>query len=220
MKSLKTIMFLLASFLFVNQANSQCPTNPLDCPLNPFIGPFNRTIELTPTCSLRYEYCWRVAECYSSDLYDLFIGKLELIGSCGSIEQDILDSLGKYLQYCHNDVVANVNPWGVDELEIPECCPPSTEPCWTDWTWRQGNYACYTEWYWDSVTGYLTIDKCDVINPQYCWDKVRYCFVIEYFPSGPPKRKLNYEAEAFVESSNCPEFGGINEDLKCHPACD
>jgi len=87
-------------------------------------------------------------------------------------------------------------------------------------SWRHGNYACYTDWYWDPVSQYWTIDKCDVIDPKSCWDKSRYCWYWESQPSGPPKKKFRYESISYISETNCPETGGINNDLHCHPVCD
>lgn len=219
MKTIIRLSIVLSIVLNVG-IHGACPTNPLDCPGNPFIGPLYRNIELTPTCTLRYEYCYRTATCYSGiEYYDLFIGQLQLIGSCSYYETDIINNIKQYIQYCVTDVVANDDPWEAID-EIPECCPPSSSPCWTEWAWRHGHYACYTDWYWDPVTGYLTIDECDVIDPRSCWDRSRYCFVYESQPSGPPEKKLNHETQSYISETNCPEFGGINGDLECHPACD
>lgn len=219
----KSILMILLSILsiggFTISSKAACPT-PMDCLGEPFIGPFYRNFALSPTCTLRYEYCYRTATCYPGQTYyDLFIGQLQLIGDCDGFKSDILNNLKTYVQYCHNDVVMNVDPWGSMD-NIPECCPPSTSPCWSPFSWRHGNYACYTDWYWDPVSQYWTIDKCDVIDPKSCWDKSRYCWYWESQPSGPPKKKFRYESISYISETNCPETGGINNDLHCHPVCD
>lgn len=144
---------------------------------------------------------------------------MQLIGDCGGFEDDILNNFKTYVQYCTNDIITNVDPWGVIG-DLPECCPPAQSPCWTEWVYRQGHYACYTDWYWDPVTGYRTIDKCEVLNPKSCWDRLRYCFYYEMYPSGPPLKKFRYEVESYISDSNCEQFGGPNQDLPCHSVCD
>lgn len=205
--------------IFSTNMKAECPT-PMDCPDDPFIGPFYRNIALSETCTLRYEYCWRNAHCYEPYItyHDLFIGSMQLIGDCTWFQQDILNNLKTYVGYCADDVTLNVNPWNASP--IPECCPPSSEPCWTDWIWRHGSYACYTDWYWDPITQYWTIDNCEVENPHSCWDKCRYCFTLEYQTHGDPLKKYTKECQNWINNQGCPEFGGINGDLPCHAVCE
>lgn len=217
MKKIKNSLFgLLFSLFSVSAVYAACPT-PMDYFDIPFEGPFYREIALSPTCTLRYEYCWRSPGPY----YDLFIGAMELIGDCQEFEQDILNNLQTYIGYCADDATLNVNPWGAQATVIPECCPPSSEPCWTDWIWRHGSYACYTDWYWDPITHYLKIDNCEILDPHSCWHRCRYCFTYEYLPTGgDPLKKYTKECEQWINNQGCAEFGGPNGDLPCHSVCD
>jgi len=212
------LLVAISSAIIAGGVYAQCPT-PKDCPGDPYNGPFYRTIPLSPTCSLRYEYCWRTAHCVGG-LMDTYIGDLELVGDCDAFKDDILMNLNTYLQACHDDVVLNVDPWNFQNgSDMPECCPPSSSPCWTDWFWRQGNYTCYTDWYWDTWKQAWVSTECDVENPGSCWHMTKYCWYMEEGPSGPIKK---YKSESdFWEGTNiCPPLGGPNDDLECHPSCD
>jgi hypothetical protein len=70
---------------------------------------------------------------------DLFIGKMMLVGDCEGAKMDMDYDLRKYIDKATRDIIANVNPW--EASDIPECCPPSTSPCWTPWVWRQGSFC-------------------------------------------------------------------------------
>lgn len=200
-------------------SHAQCPTPP-DCPNNDaFSGPFTRLVPLVefPGCTLKYEYCWREAKCYGQPYYrDLYIGTMQLIGNCEAAKADMAANMMKYIDKATVDAVNNANPWKAPK--VPECCPPSTSPCWTEWTWRVGHHACYTEGYWNSE-GIWTFDPCDVLNPKSCWDKVRFCAYVEETTNGSVL-KLKIEKQPLISSTDCAEFGGPNGDLKCKVVCE
>lgn len=54
----KLVLLTSIAFLLIStEIFSACPT-PKDCIGNPYDGPYYRNIVLTPTCTLRYEYCY------------------------------------------------------------------------------------------------------------------------------------------------------------------
>ena len=203
--------------IFAGNTNAECP-EPIDCPETPFLPGGYRQIPLSETCTLRYEFCYRHA---CGIYYDIFIGSLELIGDCEGFIEDIQNNLKTYIQYCADDATLNVNPWGAPETEIKECCPPSTQPpCWSDWIWRQGSFACYTDFFWDPVSQTFINDKCELENPSQCWDVCRYCFYYEYLTGGSAIKKYNKECQDVFWGQGCPEWGGPNGDLQCNPVCE
>lgn len=214
--SLIAVIAIVLGILIVipNNTKAECPT-PIDCPWTPFQSGGYRNIPLSETCTLRYEYCWRLACGY---FYDVFIGSLELIGDCESYKQDIVNNLHIYLQYCADDVTLNVNPWGAPG--IPECCPPSSSPCWSNAFFRQGSYACYSDFYWNPITQTWITSACDQENQTQCWNICRYCFYLEYLSNGNTLKKYNKDCQPVQWGEPCPATGGPNGDLPCHPVCD
>ncbi|MGE5479865.1 MAG: hypothetical protein ACM3U1_05505 [Chloroflexota bacterium] len=99
-------------------------------------------------------------------------------------------------------------------MDIPVCCPPSTEPCWTPAIYRMGTAKCWGEMLYNPATDQMFITHCD--SPGICWSAIKICRTLE--PDGQGGTHwVNHFDHTYIsdDRTECASSGGGSCTTSC-----